>query len=254
MFRVSVFGAVIGTACLASSISAQADKFSFNSPVQWSGLYVGGHVGAITEGGASYTYTTQPASNFEPPNRPRPTDMDDEAIYGIQAGYLHQFGSLVAGIEGSISFSDAEGELRENPPPGNDYVTRTELNEIYALTGRLGFAHDRFLIYGKAGYAWTEFDFSAQFNNFAPPSVTRISNTFETEGAVYGGGVEFAITEHITIGAEYLRYDFGSEGATLIASNTGINPETLRADFELDVVQARLNYKFGGRREVVPLK
>jgi outer membrane immunogenic protein len=254
MYRVSLSAAAIA-AIFAGIPSALADNFSGYHQTNWTGFYVGGHAGVIVDGGATYTYTTQPASNFEPPNRPRPTDMEDEAIYGIQGGYLHQFGWLVAGVEGSISFGDAEGILRENPPPGNDYVTKTEMNEIYAISGRLGVAHDRFFVYGKVGYAWTEFDFSAQFNNFGPPSVTRISNTFETEGAVYGGGVEFALTEHVTIGAEDLRYDFGSEGATLVATNTGINPETLNADFEIDVVQARLNFKFGDdRRSVVPLK
>lgn len=257
--RIGV-GAAAGAVLLLGIIPAQADYFGDGrGPAVWSGFYVGAHAGKVVDGDASYTYTE--TGNYEFAGTTKLIDIDD-AVYGVQAGYLHQFGWLVVGAEGSVTFGGFDGEIRENPPPvGNDYVTSTEGDNIYALTGRAGFAFERFLAYGKAGYAWTDYDFSASFFNKDGPGGTngtqvKISNSFNEAGPVYGGGVEFALTEHITLGAEYLRYDFGSSDVvTLNTTNSGIKTEKVESDYTIDTVQARLNFKFGSREEArVPLK
>ena len=139
---------------------------------KWTGFYLGAHGGIITDGGSVFTYTE--AGNFEPANRPRPTDMQDEFLYGLHGGYLHQYRSgIVVGGEGSVTFG-GKGSLLENPPPvGNDYLTTSEMGPTWAITGRLGYAWDRFLVYGKAGYAWTDVDFSARFFNKDGPGGTN---------------------------------------------------------------------------------
>lgn len=228
---------------LALTTSAHAEPLH-----NWTGLYLGGHAGIIVDGGADYTYTE--AGNFEPADRPRPNDLSDEAVFGFHAGYLHQFGQIVTGIEASATLSNADGVLAENPPPdGNDYQTKTEAGNLYAVTGRLGFALDRLMIYGKAGYAWTDVDFDASFFNKDGPegsngSAVSISNSFDFDGPVIGAGLEHAIAQNITIGVEYLHYDFGTSGvATLDTTNSGIMTEKVKADYDLDTVTARLNFK-----------
>lgn len=215
----------------------------------WTGGYLGGHAGIIVDGGVDYTYTD--AGNFEPADRPRPTDLTDEAVFGFHAGYLHQFGQFVAGLEASATLSNADGVLAENPPPkGNDYQTKTQAGNLYAITGRLGFAIDRLMIYGKGGYAWTDVDFDASFFNKDGPegengTKVAIGNTFDFDGPVIGAGFEYAITQNITLGVEYLHYDFDTSGvATLDTTNSGITSERVKADYDLDTVTARLNFKF----------
>lgn len=234
------------TAALALSLATPALA---DEPFNWTGAYVGAHAGIIVDGGATYTYTV--AGNFEPAGRPRPTDLSDEAVYGIHAGYLHQFGQIVAGLEASATFSDASGVLKENTPPvGNDYQTKSEAGNLYAITGRLGYAFDRLMVYGKAGYAWTDVDFEATFFNKDGPGGTngskvRIANGFDFDGPVVGAGIEYAFTKNVTLGIEYLHYDFGDTGvATLATTNSGILTEKLKADYDLDTVTARLNFKF----------
>lgn len=233
-------------AALALSIATPALA---DGPYNWNGVYIGAHGGVITSGDAIYTYTE--AGNFEPADRPRPTDFDDEAVYGIHGGYLFQLGQAVLGIEGSATFNSASGELLENPPPtGNDYQTKSDAGNIYVLTGRLGYAFDRLMIYGKAGYAWSDVDFEASFFNKdgeggSNGSKVRISNNFNFDGPVYGGGVEFALTQNITFGAEWLRHDFGSSDVeTLTTTNSGITTEKVKASNEIDTITGRLNFKF----------
>jgi outer membrane immunogenic protein len=217
------------------------DDFAPTPTYNWSGFYIGGHAGVVTDGGATYTYSG--VSNFEPPGRARPNDYDNDFAGGFQIGYLRQFDQFVVGLEGSVTFVDADALLLENPlPAGNDYRTTTDAGEVYAITGRFGLALDRFLPYAKVGYAWTDAEFDASFISGA--ARTSISNTFDFSGWVYGGGLEYALTNNLSIGVEYLHYDFDSESATLNVTNSGITTERVKADYDLDTLTARLNYKF----------
>jgi outer membrane immunogenic protein len=114
--------------------------------------------------------------------------FDDGFVVGGQLGVNWQFNSFVLGAEGDGSFVDWGG--------GTDAVG----------TGRLraGLAFDRFLVYGTGGVALQDFD---------------------DVGWVAGGGAEYAITDNVTIGAEYLHYELDNDSA--------------------DVVRGRVNLLFG---------
>lgn len=242
----------IKSICLASSLvalTATAALADEPKPFNWSGFYAGAQIGTTVSGGSVFTYTE--AGNFEPADRPRPVDMDGEILGGLHAGYLHQMGQLVVGIEGGAMIGGQSGKLSENPPPeGNDYQTTAEGGPIWVLTGRLGFAMDRALIYGKAGYALSDVVFNASFHNKdgedgANGSVVAISHSYAMAGPVYGAGIEYAINDRISLGVEYLRFDFGPSGvADLATTNSGITSEKVRADHAIDTVAARLNFKF----------
>ena len=63
----------------------------------------------------------------------------DGFIGGGQLGYNWQFGRTVLGVEASLSGSDLQDTLLENPlPGGNDYRTNSKINYLASLTGRVG--------------------------------------------------------------------------------------------------------------------
>jgi outer membrane immunogenic protein len=214
----------------------------------WTGFYLGASAGMHFDGGAGATYTQ--SGNFEFAGTRKDLPFDEQAIGGIQGGFLQQFGPIVAGVELSASALAAKGEQRENPLPGNDYHTKAELGPILAAKGRLGFALDRFMVYAAGGYAWSQLDYSASFTSGVDPVTlmpirTRIDDSFDMHGFVYGGGVEFALGKNVSLGVEYLQYDFGdSDVQTFKVTNSGITAEKLKADLDLATVQARLNFKF----------
>ena len=77
--------------------------------------------------------------------------------------------------------------------------------------GRLGYAIDRTMIFATAGVA-----------------VTQLSGKYETSsfnehasGWVAGGGVEYALTNMLTVKAEALYADFGSASDTTVEVVTG---------------------------------
>jgi outer membrane immunogenic protein len=110
----------------------------------------------------------------------------DGFVVGGQVGVNWQWNSFVLGAEGDGSFVDWGG---------------TEAVGTARLRG--GFAFGRFLAYGTGGAAFQDFN---------------------DVGWVAGGGGEYALTDNISLGVEYLHYDFGGD--------------------ESDVVRGRVNVKF----------
>ena len=95
--------------------------------------------------------------------------------------------------------------------------------------GRLGIAFDRAMLYGTGGFAYD----------------TR------TTGYTYGGGIEYSITNNISVGAEYLRVNLNrgfNETATYTApARLGAGTLTVTSTGgrdEFNVARAVLNYKF----------
>jgi outer membrane immunogenic protein len=167
----------------------------------WSGAYIGIH------GGYAWGET----------DGDDPVDGDLEGfVIGGQVGYNWMLGdSFLIGLEGDGSFSD------QNVTDGGEY----DVDYLATIRGRLGFAFDRFLVYGTGGAAFAGAEFTGDDIDFF--------------GWAAGGGVEYAITDNISFGVEYLHYDFGEEefevgGGGLFADN----------DLTTDVVRGRLNVKF----------
>jgi opacity protein-like surface antigen len=68
-----------------------------------------------------------------------------------------------------------------------------------------------------------------------------LSNGQSDTGFAVGGGIDYKIAPHISLGAEALYYGFGSETAQLSA---GGEPFALKKENDFTAVRARLNYHF----------
>ena len=72
------------------------------------------------------------------------------------------------------------------PAPGRSF--NTDVNWTSTLTGRLGLAFDRWLVYGKGGVAWADDKFSTDLYTF--PGTVEVTDT--RIGWTAGAGVEYA--------------------------------------------------------------
>jgi outer membrane immunogenic protein len=104
-------------------------------------------------------------------------------------------------------------------PPGVINFSRT-VNESVQWTGTatssVGIAHDRWLVYGKAGIAWAHLDQTdSTIVNVPviPFSTTLFAGTGGTDrvGWTVGTGVEWAIWNNWSVKAEYDYIDFGTK-------------------------------------------
>lgn len=169
-----VFVALAGLAASTASFATAADLGGEYAPADsgsagydWSGTYVGIQAGV------------QSPSTVNPFSSRRGWTM------GAQAGMNFQTGPLVYG-----------GEVEANLSSGTDYrrgAAEFEQRSTVAAKARAGFALDRTLLYGTAGYGLTKLKSKGDV----------ISDDQWEGGLLYGAGVEQAFGGGTSVRAEY---------------------------------------------------
>jgi outer membrane immunogenic protein len=210
----------------------------------WSGFYLGGQVGGAWN---DTDWQYQNANFF---NTLGPTivintfDMDGSgALGGGQAGFNHQSGPWVFGIEGSVAGADVSGDRRSPFFPTIDRYT-SHITVLATVTGRLGYAWDRWLAYAKGGYAGTDVELTLTDQS----SGIRASSDTWANGWTVGAGAEYALGRSLSLGIEYNYADLDTGNWTLrcnCPSGVGGGTPVMDGDIAVQSVTARLNYRFG---------
>lgn len=195
-------------------------------PFSWTGFYVGGQAG----GGWNDSHWSPTTTSFPGVFIPFNTNGSG-GIFGGQIGYNWQMDQYVIGVEGNLAGSTVKGDGECAGNTGSDCQTKQDY--LGSVRGRLGYAVDRFLIYGDAGVAFTKYKFrQIDF----PQSFGGESRVGWTAGL----GVEYAFTDHWTAGVEWNYYDFGSKSGE---SDRQPGFSVDNRDIE-NVVVGKINYKF----------
>ena len=195
------------------------------SSYNWSGFYIGGHVG-YSWGRADTTFDPLPTPAQFVNLAPTTLSPDPKGFRGgVQGGYNWQSGHAVGGFEADLSFSNMNGTarltpIRQNngtPFPGAGFLIagqKTRWTSTYR--GRAGVAFSRVLLYGTAGVAIGNARYTAD-SDFRPVGTEHYPANFNDTraGFVGGGGAEFGITKHFSVKAEYLYYDLGRAQTTI---------------------------------------
>lgn len=225
---LNVVGVSLAGALLAAGGAAAADlprrqsapivsdtPFVTPPAFTWTGFYAGingGYAGGSSSG-----------------SRQTGAKTKSSAPFGGQAGYNYQWGSVVSGVE--LDFDRMNVESRGTFAGGAGY--KASASYLGTVRGRLGYAvADRLLVFGTAGFALAQMSMSV-------PDMSRRSKSQWHQGYVVGGGAEYAITDNVTLKAEYLY--------TRLDKKTYFkDDEGSRASMQLrgSIVRAGLNYKF----------
>jgi outer membrane immunogenic protein len=186
----------------------------------WTGFYVGGHVGY---GWADKNWTDG-FGLFDVSHKA------DGFLGGVQGGYNYQIGQFVLGLEGDWSWSGMRGSNNAFASTFN-----TDVDWTATITGRVGMAFDRWLVYGKGGVAFTRDRYSTNF--YTAPGVEL---TDSRTGWVVGAGVEYAFAPQWSAKLEYNYMDFGTKSVSFAPGFSTNIDQTVQA------VKLGVNYKFGG--------
>ena len=134
-----------GAAMLVPAVAQAQSTPAFN----WTGFYVGASLG--------YTAADINAGNilFEGVDYGVPSFSvsPDGVIGGVEGGFNWQNGSFVLGVEGDISWTSLDDSYTDSV---NNFTGSGELNWLATVRGRVGFAMDRFMIFGTGGAAFGE--------------------------------------------------------------------------------------------------
>jgi len=229
-----VFGASVALVAGIGASAAVADGYAPPPGyavvpfVSWTGLYVGGHVGGA--------WSEVDWSNISLTGE-RFNNNNSGFIGGGQIGYNFQIGNLLLGVEATLSGADLSRDFRSILVPTARFSA--DIDTIATVTGRFGFASDQWLLYGKAGWAGAQVEFSGRN--------TALNDSFSFDnwrnGWTLGAGLEYKLSRNTSFGVEYGFIDLNSERDNGV-TRTGL-PVALR-DHELQIqsVTARLNFQF----------
>jgi outer membrane immunogenic protein len=251
----------LGTVAQAADLPRKSVPYKVQSlPMfTWTGFYVGLNAGyAFGNGNAVTTGTpgfqTLIAPGFAPASL---NTKPDGFMGGLQAGYNMQFGALVAGVETDIQFGDLKksASFTGGSVLGTQLTTsaKSEISYLGTLRARLGFTPaERLLVYATGGLAYGEVKTSGSVVGVqAPALVWSGSNSQVKVGYAIGAGAEFAITDNLTVKAEYLYYDLGKTTVNALgnAAVRGLAPlngidYVSRTENTGSLVRGGVNYKF----------
>jgi len=243
---IALTAASLATPALAADMPVKAVP-RIQTAYDWSGIYGGLNIGWVRQK-ETWTYTNPiPAT---PPTSSPHDIRTDRAVVGGHVGLQYQFKQIVLGIEGAIStpFSPrfAASDLQCVAVAGS--LCEAEAKTLLTAGGRLGWAWNRWLVYGTGGWAQLRI---ATREVTVPPVVFDVSQTHRHTGFYVGGGVEYALTENLIAGLEYQHVDVGTLFHASSADGIGgFGPAPPGAngrnvDGGEDIVRARLSVKFG---------
>ena len=204
----------------------------------WSGMYIGGHVGW---GHLRDSATTVGAGGFFAPGTANAM-TSDQFIGGIQAGYNFMVAPrILLGFEGEFTWLTqgySAGFVTNAPPTVLTYTSNPDW--VATAAGRLGYTQDKMMIYAKGGGAWLD----SRYGAFQTPAAgIAFSASNVRTGYVVGGGLEYGISQNWTAKAEYAYLDFGTE-----SYNVGFGGATAATGIKTEMQQVKLglNYRFNG--------
>ncbi len=230
--------ALLGNASNAADLAAPiyAPRPALVPVYIWSGCYVGGNGGGIW---ANSDWNDAFAGDFGS-NTPSGT------LGGVQAGCSYQWGGLVAGIQGDYDWTSIKSSVVNIVPFALTFgiADQTELKSLASVTGRVGHAWDRFLVYAKGGGAWLRGNYGFQtFGTLVGPTASLTQT-----GYTIGIGGEYAFLNWLTGFLEYDYYNFNngnSSNLVCTAAACGFTTTGVGIRTNISLVKAGVNFKFG---------
>jgi outer membrane immunogenic protein len=168
---------------------------------------------------------------------------------GGQIGYRWQTTNWVFGVEAQGNWADISGRRVSLLFPGatND----SHLSALGLFTGQIGYSWDAALLYVKGGAAMT----SNRYRILSTATGVQATDNFNDNrwGAAVGVGLEYGFAPNWSLGFEYDHIFMGNSSHTFISNGaffaagpagTPVGRDNISQD--VDLVTARINYRWGG--------
>ena len=219
---------------LATVSSFAASKDVAARDYNWSGIYLGGHVGGMSSGVDWTFFDGLVSEGF--------SHSGSSLTAGGHIGGLYQINSIVIGAE--LSWAALDHDKTTSAGLVIDRSRTSRLDDLFMATVRFGLALERWQPYIKAGYASSETSFNTFVTSTAAPTT---QSSGRDHGYTLGAGLEYGLTSTIMLGIQYdyVRLDIGDRSQSV--SPGFATPQTVtEASADIHSVTARLSLKFGG--------
>ena len=197
----------------------------------WTGFYIGGNLGV---GWSGISLSDAKGTNFT-------STSSTSFLGGGQVGFNYQFwGGIVIGAEAQFDWlPNTKNTITATN--GASTATATINNRWLTLaTGRVGYAWDRVLVYGKGGGAWA----GSGTSSFSTGPISGPSTTW---GWTAGAGLEWAFYGNWSARAEwdYVRLTGQTYTVGTIAGSPFSGDVITSNNRTINMFTAGVNYKFG---------
>src|SRR5262245_40947559 len=194
----------------------------------WTGFYIGGHFGGGF-GNKDWEFVNVGGIPLAPPFPATSHDVSG-LLAGGQVGFNWQTGMFVFGVEGEASWADINGSSTCPNP-----LASCESNIVWlaSITGGVGVACDRALVYVKGGWAWAGDRHFVPFGNAFDERTGDVTRS----GWTIGGGLEYSFAPNWSAKIEYMFTDFGNEDRDFHRVATGTFVETAAIGQTLSTVK-----------------
>jgi outer membrane immunogenic protein len=234
-----MFLAAVSLLAISSSAFA-ADRYD---PVtDWSGFYIGvvGTGGMfINSSDDSWCYTA--------------CDAPELSSFGFGVGgtigYNHQISNMLIGIEADMSWTDFSNSESYNADGGGGWEHSASWDYYGTARARMGYSLGEAMIFATAGVAWADWETLDECS--APHCAGGPTAAFsEVEfGFTVGGGMEYALSDALTLKGEYLYIGMPSNRVSLSGGNyvdqrCDQNDCDVTVNSSAQVARVGLNYRF----------
>jgi outer membrane immunogenic protein len=281
---ITVIVALIGTPALAADMAVKAPPPSppITTAYNWTGWYAGANVGGGWSADPSFAFSPDnTAGGFllngfgtEGINVHSGNFNTSGFIGGAQLGYNLQFQRFwLAGLEADIDYSNVRGSgsfpatlfLPSSPSQPALVAAGERLDWFGTVRARLGvLPMERLLVFATGGLAYGETKpnatvttLGAGFGQGPNPDGSSIvcvtgacvagANSRTSAGWAAGGGLEYAVANNVTVRAEYLYVNLGSQTIHLTTAPPASGNGSISASFSdaaFNMVRAGINYRF----------
>ncbi|RTL50370.1 MAG: porin family protein [Bradyrhizobiaceae bacterium] len=211
----------------------------------WTGFYAG-VIGGYADGTSQAT-----PSSLLLDDGAYPVSMNLKGGFvGGQLGYDYQFSNnVVLGIVGDGAWANLTGSTCaeiggcHNDP--DDSYAKGKVNWLATVRGKLGYAvGPQWLIYATGGVAFAGTEARDTFIDGTHDVVSKATLT----GYAVGAGAQYKVSQHFSLGVEYLYTDFGTHTYAFDTSNLSgpLNGASIGTDsaVKLNIIKASASYHF----------
>jgi outer membrane immunogenic protein len=231
----------LGMAAPASAADLAARPYTKAPPVlapiyDWTGFYIGAN-GGWGQSHNCVDFVTAAGAIIADGCRDR-----SGGLVGGQIGYRWQANQWVFGLEAQGDWADLSNTRISLINPA--FSTRVKTDGIGLFTGQIGYAWNATLLYVKGGAAVTSNRFSI-LNTLTGFDLASASST--RWGGTVGVGLEYGFTPNWSVGVEYDHLFMGHANNSFSVVNPIVAAAVNnRISQDVDMVTARVNYRFGG--------
>lgn len=219
------------------------DAASFDTPINWRGIYIGAHLG----GAWGKSYWSDPfAATWNPNNLINAAGFGDKIrstgpLGGVDLDIMGQIQQLIYGIGATLNGADLRGENTLFSGIGG-VNGETVANYLGTIVAKVGMTFNQSVLYLNAGPALLNTQYKINANT-GVLNLGSETNDINAWGWTTGLGVEYAVTNHWSTNIEYDYVRIPNRHPSF-PSIALINEQRISVDQTMNVFKAGVKYRF----------